>query len=89
MAERQPQCGEPVIYVDPVGRARHALVTQPWGPTCVNLVFVSGDEARRDPNGRQIERQSSSVHASVQPVHGNYWRFPDEAAKATENLDTL
>lgn len=81
---RQPQCGEVVVYVDPVGMRRPALVTQPWGPTCVNLVFVSGDESRSDSYGRQIERQSSCVHVSVMPVHGNYWRFTDEPGKPTE-----
>jgi len=83
-ATRQPQYGEPVIYVDPVGVKHDALVTNPWGPTCCNLVYVTRDASRRDSYGQQIERQSSCVHASVQPVHGNYWRFPDEAAKATE-----
>lgn len=83
-ATRQPRFGEPVIYVDPVGLQHPALVTRPWGPTCVNLVFVSSDTNKEDTYGRQIERQSSCVHASVQPVHGNYWRFVDEAAKETE-----
>jgi hypothetical protein len=86
---RQPRVGEPVIYVDPVGGMRHAIVTQPWGLTCINLVFVSGDEDRKDSFGRQIERQSSCMHASVVPVHGNYWRFPDEPGKPTENDVTV
>lgn len=84
MEERTPRMGEAVVYVDPVGVAHPALVTQPWGSTCVNLIFVTTDASRRDSWGNQIERQSSCVHASVQPAHGNYWRFVDEPAKATE-----
>lgn len=81
---REPKAGEAVIYVDPVGVAHAAIVTQPWSSTCVNLVYVTSDEARKDSYGRQIERQSSLMHASVVPVHGNYWRFADEQAKDTE-----
>lgn len=86
MEPRQPQMGEPVVYVDPVGVQHPALITNPWGPTYVNLVYVSKDRARTDSYGQQIERQSSCVHASVQPVHGNYWRFVDEEPKPTERV---
>lgn len=76
--------GDAVVYVDPVGLVHPALVTQPWSETCVNVVFVSRDDARRDSYGRQVERQSSCMHASVVPVHGNYWRHTDDPAKPTE-----
>lgn len=82
---RLPLVGEPVVYVDPVGVAHPALVTAPWGPTCINLVYVSKDDSRRDSYGRQLERAPSCSHATVVPVHGNYWRFPDEPAKPTES----
>ena len=52
----------------------------------VNLVFVSGDEAKDDQYGRQIERDTfigcladaierdtSVVHRMNQSAHGNYW----------------
>ena len=81
---REPKFGESVVYVDPVGVQHAALVTQLWSPTCVNLVFVSSDAARQDTYGRQTERTTSLMHASVVPVHGNYWRFVDEPAKETE-----
>jgi hypothetical protein len=84
MSQRQPKVGEPVVYVDPVGVAHPALVTNPWGPTCVNLVCVSSDDKKTDGYGRQIERYSSCSHKSVVPVHGNYWRFADEEGKSTE-----
>jgi hypothetical protein len=81
---RKPQFGEAVVYVDPVGVAHPALITQPWGDTCVNLVFVSKDDAKHDSYGRQLERSTSLMHQSVVPVHGNYWRFSDEEPKPTE-----
>jgi len=46
-------------------------------PGC-NLVYVSGDTAKTDPYGRQLERATSVVHKSKQPAHGNYWCWPDE-----------
>lgn len=82
---RKPVVGEGVVYVDPVGKAFAAVVTAVWGPTCVNVVFVSKDESRTDTYGRQIERESSCSHATVNPAHGRYWHFTDEAAKETEH----
>lgn len=71
--------GQSVIYVDPVGNDHPALVTAVWSETCVNLVFVSGDPAREDTYGRQIERETSVTHASVQgQAHGRYWRYEGE-----------
>jgi len=80
-----------IIYVDPKGVAHSALVTAWWNgnqtitdyvsasgePGC-NLVYVSGDPERKDSCGRQIERNTSVVHKSKQPAHGNYWCWPDE-----------
>lgn len=82
--QRTPKMGEAIVYVDPTGQAHPALVTQPWGPTCVNLVYVTRDGSKRDPYGQQLERATSFPHQSQIPVHGNYWRFADEAPKATE-----
>ena len=82
---RMPKMGEPVVYVDPVGKIHPALVTQPWGQQCINVVFVSTDESKDDSYGRQIERQTSLMHKDVVPVHGNYWRYPDELPKPTEH----
>lgn len=84
MEQRMPKVGEPVVYVDPVGQAHPALVTQPWGPTCINLVTISRDSNKQDTYGRQIERFTSMPHQSQMPVHGNYWRFADETPKETE-----
>ena len=43
---------------------------------CLNAVWVSGDESKQDPYGRQIERDHTSiVHACDQRAHGIYWRW--------------
>lgn len=73
------QAGQAVTYVDEVGVPHAAIVTEWHGnvgmhATCVNLVFVSSDEKRRDEYGRQIERRSSISHESVVSAHGNFWR---------------
>ena len=74
--------GDHVLYVDALSRPRHALVTAGWNqpgytPTTpepgLNLVLVSHDEAKDDPYGRQIERETSVVHVSNQPAPGAYW----------------
>jgi hypothetical protein len=83
--------GDAVIFVDPFGKPRPALVTAVWGqyatPTSsapgVNLVIVSEDAARDDTYGRQIERSTSVVHQSNQPAHGNYWRAMDDISPLT------
>lgn len=83
--ERKPRVSEPVVYVDPVAKAHAALVTAVWGTKCVNLVFVSDDENKTDTYGRQIDRSATSCnHQSQHQAPGNYWRYPDEAAKDTE-----
>lgn len=86
--ERSYEVGKHVVYVDPQGVAHDAVVTVWWSldyyrkegkePGC-NLVYVSGDPAKDDTYGRQIERSTSVIHMGVQPAHGNYWRWPDES----------
>lgn len=45
---------------------------------CLNIVYVSDDEARDDSYGRQIVRETSQVHKLNMQTHGHYWRFPWE-----------
>jgi hypothetical protein len=79
MAEAAAQhVRESVVFHDPVGTPHPALVTAVWSATCINVVFVSSDEAKTDPYGRQIERATSLSHKSVNSAHGMYWRFEDE-----------
>lgn len=80
MAERkQLKVGEVVVYVDSF-RAEHlALVTSVFRssgeyPDGCNLVYVSADESKTDTYGRQVERQTSVCHISVNPGNGNCWK---------------
>lgn len=84
---KHPQVGDGVVYHDSKGKAHNALITCYFGDGagnkseyigCANLVRVSSDESRKDGYGRQTERQTSLVHKSSMPAHGNYWRWPDE-----------
>ena len=45
------------------------------GQPSVNLLWVSGDETKRDGHGRQIERESSVVFRDHQGAHGMFWEF--------------
>ena len=50
---------------------------------CLNAVWVSGDERKQDPYGRQIERDHTSiVHAHGQPAGGVYWRWAGDPKNA-------
>jgi hypothetical protein len=51
--------GSTVIYTDGYRCDHQALVTAVWGPDCINVVYVTGDESKTDTYGRQIERQTS------------------------------
>jgi hypothetical protein len=69
-----PFAGAHIVFVDEVGVEHDALVTAPWGLTCCNLVFVSGDTTKEDSYGRQIERRTSVAHKSIYgQVPGNFW----------------
>lgn len=75
---KKPEVGSVVSFVDAVGKSHTALVTAVWTETCVNVVFVSDNESESDTYGRQIKRQTSLVHKTLQPAHGWYWRWPEE-----------
>lgn len=73
------QVGDLVLYAEPDGTDRQALVTAVWSPTCINVVFVDGDASKQDQYGRQIKRATSVswAHTAGQ-VHGFNWRLPGE-----------
>jgi len=83
--------GDFVIFHDTYGKAHNALLTNVFSSGvgkdnvpfyddtgCMNLVYVSENEAEIDNGGRQIKRASSVSHVSKTNVHGYYWRKPDE-----------
>jgi hypothetical protein len=77
--ERKLEIGKDVVYVTPKGERRNALVTAVWSDIGCNVVFVTADETKTDPYGRQTERAASVIHKSQQPAPGNFWAWPDEA----------
>ena len=70
--------GQPVVFVDAVGKRHNALVTAVFTrgeePCGVNVAFVSGDPNAQDQYGRQLLRETSIVHKDHQPAHGMYWQ---------------
>jgi len=81
---KHPKVGDVVVFHDSKGTPINALVTCYFGNPefeqmgCANLVWVSTDENRQDSCGRQTEKNTSIVHKSYNPAHGNYWRWPEE-----------
>jgi len=74
---RMPVIGEFVKVVDEFGRLHDGLVTNAWNRT-TNVVYVTGDEAKTDQYGRQIERQTSCMHKLDTSAPGRFWYFSDE-----------
>jgi hypothetical protein len=74
--------GDPVRVVDEQYGEHVGLVTcvhgnfSDWVP-CINVVYVTGDQAKRDPYGQQVERLSSLQHLTQGPANmprpGRYW----------------
>ncbi len=82
--------GDPVRVVGENYAEHIALVTAVHGKfsepadagyvPCINVIFVSADEAKNDPYGRQTERLSSLQHygqgPNGMPKPGRYWVNP-------------
>lgn len=66
---RELKIGDAVRFFDRQHVEHRALVTAIWGEIredwmpCINLVWVSSDEGKADPYGRQLERHTSVAHA--------------------------
>jgi hypothetical protein len=80
---RDVAIGDAIVYTDPHGVDHAAICTNAFGPTCINVAFVSGDPSRTDTFGRQLERQTSVAHQRAWPAHGNFWRHVGETKKET------
>lgn len=81
--DRELKIGDSIVYIDAHRERHNALVTKVWTsvgnlPGC-NLVYVSSDETKNDPYGRQIERSTSVVHRSAQPAGAGCWCWSDES----------
>lgn len=78
--DRELTVGMPVRYWDEYRVEHAALLTAVHGLIheidgnvyipCVNVVYVSEHEAKRDPYGRQLERESSVVHRTDMHIEG-------------------
>lgn len=73
-----PKVGDVVIYADARGNDHNALIQCVWSETCINVIIVSQDEAKKDSFGRQIEHETSVGYRNPAWVHGKYWRWPGD-----------
>jgi hypothetical protein len=66
-----------VLVTDEIGVQHDGLVTADWSGGAEfgarNVIYVSDDDAKRDPYGRQIERLSSCSHKSETQAPGRFW----------------
>ena len=65
--------GDVVVYTDEVSVRHNALVTNVWSTTCINLVYMTGDDSKTDTYGRQIERRTSCQVKMATSAPGNFW----------------
>lgn len=82
--QKSVKIGDGVTFIDPLRNERAALVTHVWGPEtypdangqfpALNLVFVSGNPAKQDQFGTQIEHVTSVCHQSLNSAGCNAWR---------------
>ena len=81
---REQHRGKACIYVDPRGKAYDALITEVWGPQCVNVVYCNDVEGQSDSYGQKLIRQTSIMHGALQQAHGNYFLLPGETRPKPE-----
>lgn len=75
---RAEHVGTVCIFFDARGRAYPALITQVWGPQCVNVVYVNDVEGQTDSYGQKLLRATSVMHGGIQQAHGYYWLLVGE-----------
>lgn len=76
MEEGILEVGDVVTYRDENGVDHNAIVTVVHGNTaqsCINVMYASSDETKRDSWGRQVERASSVQRQSEFTAHGRYF----------------
>lgn len=75
---KAPAAREAAVYYDSRQRPHPALVTERWSDTCINVAFLSLNEGAVDPHGRQLDRQTSQVHASFNDMKACCWDVIEE-----------
>lgn len=73
-------------FEDYVNQQKARGITSPIYTPCCNVAFVSAEESKTDPYGRQLERQTSCTYGRNQstPFLGMCWAWPDEAEEAKQ-----
>lgn len=84
---RKTHRGTACVYVDPRGHAYDALITEVWGPQCVNVVYCNDVDGQSDNYGQKLIRATSVMHGAIQQAHGNYWLLPGEDRPALKRVD--
>jgi hypothetical protein len=84
---RETHRGTACVYIDPRGRAYDALITEVWGPQCVNVVYCNDVDGQSDNYGQKLIRATSVMHGAIQQAHGNYWLLPGEDRPALKRVD--
>lgn len=84
---RELHRGKACVFVDSRGRAYDALITEVWGPQCVNVVYVNDVEGQTDSYGQKLLRSASVMHGSLQQAHGNFWLLPGEERAAPVRVE--
>lgn len=68
--------GDHVIYADESRVEHDALASDVFNPDLINVVYLSGDDSKKDSHGRQIERASSVSRHSASSCFGRTFRHP-------------
>ena len=74
--------GTVVEFYDTRGRCYDALITNVFGPLCINLIYVNDVEGQKDNYGQKLIRASSVMHGSMQQAHGYFWLAKGEKRPA-------
>ena len=65
--------GQPCVFFDSRGRAYPALITNVFGPQCLNCVYVNDVDGQADAYGQKLLRATSVMHGSMHQAHGYFW----------------
>ncbi len=67
------------------GQRDRGITSPLYMPSC-NVVWVADDAEKKDPYGRQVERQTSCAYGrqSSTPFLGMCWCWPDELEEAKQ-----
>jgi hypothetical protein len=85
--KRESHRGKSCVFYDARGKAFDALITEVWGPQCVNIVYCNDVEGQNDQYGQKLIRATSIMHGSIQQAHGNFWLLPGEVRESPKQSE--